>query len=303
MGNTLTNLAGGVIEIGKSEFLLYLVIAFVIAVLFYTLRTIGLYSLAKKQNVKNIFLVFIPFAWIYIACKLIKNERFFNKPYQNLALIFCILFTVTGVLNLVYQILLYFPLFQYLVIDNQVAKLVLDETVSIVGLKEYFEGAGIFIDENYLPYGNALDLVNKALEIIGSVSGILDLASTIITVFLYIAIFKTYWPQHYTLVSLICIFTNLFPVFIFVIRKKEPVNFNDYMRSRYNSYANQYQNPYQNPYSNNYSNGQGDNGNYNGYNNYNPNYNTQRPDAPFNDFADENSKQPEKPFEDFDKHE
>ena len=236
----------------------------------YALRSVGLFVLAKKQGIKNYGLAFVPFVWIYIACKLVGKARFFNKPIENLALIFTIVFAVSEFLTFAYNFIIYFPLFEYVVFHG--GKVVIGSAVQASEMLKYIslsDGTGIFTAKQILPFGLSIPTVRVVLDVIYYLSGIFDIASIFITVTVYINLFRKFWPQHYMLASLLSIFLGLFPIFVFVIRNKPAVNWADYMRSRYGAYGNPYGNQYNNPYNN---------GGYNGANGA-PNGQT-----PFEDF-------------------
>jgi hypothetical protein len=105
----------------------------------------------------------------------------------------------------------------------------------------------------------------------------------------YIALFRKFWPQHYVLATVLSVL-GLFAPFVFAIRKKNAVNFSEYMRSRYNMYYTPYGNPYGrppygNPYGNPYAN---------------PNAEQQTPpEHPFSEFAERGEANPGDPFEEF----
>lgn len=274
---------------------LWMVIAFTIAVelVFYVFRSIGVYTLAKRQKLKKAWFAFVPCLWLYTVCKLLKKQKFFGKPYEKMAIWLCLIFTVTQILNLVYQILIYFPIFDYVLFQGKTVYFSLNEMGD--GFTPYRIVPGVYFEEGTVDLF-ALQSLAKVLNLLGYVTPLFDLATTVITVFTYIALFRTYWPQHYTVISILCIFLDLFPIFVFVIRKKNPINFNDYMRSRFGSYARSY-GPYGNPYGNPY----GQNGGQNSQANGNPygNASQSRPDNPFEEFAGKGEKKPEDPFEEF----
>ena len=89
-------------------------IAVAITLALYVLRSIGLFVLAKRQNVKHAFLAWIPLVWFYILCKLIGKSRLFNMPYEKVALWLCLIFAVSELLTIAVNFILFFPLFQYL---------------------------------------------------------------------------------------------------------------------------------------------------------------------------------------------
>jgi hypothetical protein len=269
------------------QILIYCGIILAITLVFYLLRSFGLYSLAKKNNVANSWLAFIPFFWMYIACKLIKQGNFFNKPFTQLALILAIVFTVAEVVALAIQVISYFPLFEYVFIHKKTIYLSVDELSTVTGFREYFEGGGILVEENFIPYGEFLVLMNNILSVLSTVSAILSIAGTIIEVFVYINLFKNYWPQNYTLASILSIFIGLFPVLVFVIRNKKAIDFNEYIRSRYGArYGAPYNtyNPYGNPY-----NPYGQNGGQNQASGSQDPYANFKPEEPFSEFNNDNN--------------
>jgi hypothetical protein len=114
-----------------------------------------------------------------------------------------------------------------------------------------------------------------------------DLATIIIEVTLYINLFKRFWPKHFVLASILSIFVGLFAPLVFAIRKKDPVNYIDYLRSRYSYY------PYGMPYGNNQYGGpqnRGENG---------PVHRPDVPDYPFEEFAERGDVDPGEPFGEF----
>ena len=114
--------------------------------------------------------------------------------------------------------------------------------------------------------------VAKAYDILGTISSVLSFIEIFITVTLYFNLFKKYWPERHAVAAILSIF-GLFPVFVFVIRNKQPVDYQAWARARYNAYmAN---NPYARP---NFMNGQ-----------QNPFGANQNADAsPFKDFENKN---------------
>ena len=293
MTNLLTSLFSvsiSVPEIGTAPVKMGLIwaglgISLAVFLALYALRSVGLFVLAKRQRVKKYGLSFVPFVWIYVACKLVGKARFFNKPIEKLALIFTIIFAVSEFLTFAYNFIIYFPLFEYLVFHGgEVVIGTLAET-SEMGIYLSIDGdINIYTAKQIVPFGVNVITIRKILDVIYYVSGILDIASIIITVTVYINLFRKFWPQHYMLASLISIFLGLFPIFVFVIRNKSAVNWADYMRSRYGAYGNPYGNPYNNPYNN-----QG-NGAPNGQSPFSDF--EKKKEEPFKDFEDKNKKDP-----------
>ena len=262
--------------------LVWLTVGLVLAVVlaFYLLRSFAVWKLAKKQQLDKAFLAWIPLVWIYLACKLVGKSRIFGGTFEKFALLFTIIFTLAGLMKLAYEFFAYFPIVGNFLAGNEMFIFITDASVSggIVkptGYKEIVEGLGIYGKEGQFvdPYIRA----GLNLKVFYYAGLILDLASKVITVSLYIQIFKKYWPQHFILASVLS-FMGLFPVFAFVIRNKQPIDYNEYMRNRYRGYfANG------NPYG-----GQ--------YRNQPP---KDVPPTPFEEFADKDEIDPGDPFAEF----
>ncbi len=252
----------------------------------YLLRSIGLYVLAKRQGVKKAYLAWIPGVWLFVVCKLLGNARIFNQPVQSLAVLMTVVFSIAEFLTFVYSFLLYFPLFDYAIISGQTLYIGTKGQFSeLVGYMSLDNGLGVYVQKQINPFGMGVATLSKILTILDYVSALFDLASIFITISLYFALFRKYWPQHYMLASLLSIFLGLFPIFMFVIRKKNPIDYNAYLRARYGAY----QNPYGNPYSG-YGSPYGTQGGYS---------RPQEPDSPFEEFDKKKNKKPEEPFEEF----
>ncbi|MBO5068176.1 MAG: hypothetical protein J6C62_07240 [Clostridia bacterium] len=255
---------------------------------FYVLRSIGVYVLAKRQGIKCKVLAWIPCLWFYVVCKLVGKSRFFGKPIENLALLFVIIFSLSQLFGFVQSFLVNFPLVGNFLQGREILFAQSGLDLEAQGFFEY--SSGMYVTNDFVnPYGmGGIQTVNLILSIIGYVSMFVDLAEIVITISVYFALFRKFWPQHHVLASLLTIFLGLFAPFVFVIRKKEPVNYMEYLRSRYNynPYSNPYGNPYNNPnsYNNPYNNGQSA---------------PKRPEHPFSEFAEKDEVDPGNPFSEF----
>lgn len=263
------------------------VLAIAVLIAFYVLRSIGLYALAKRQKIANAFLAWIPLVWMYTACKIIGKIKIFGKTFEKLAVIFCVIFAVAELLTFVQNFMVYFP-----IVGNYLA----GREIVIAGNADFLKEGyvawtdGIYYnDANFVnPYGDSIFTVNKILNVIYYVSMIFDLASIFVVVTVYINLFRKFWPQHYVLASVLSILLGLFAPFVFAIRKKEPVDYMEYIRSRYNYY-----NPY-GPYG-----GPGPYGRGNPYGPYGNNVHAQPPEHPFEEFAEKGEVDPGDPFGEF----
>ena len=259
-----------------------------VTLVFYLLRSIGLFTLAKRKGIKHAFVAWIPCFWMYIACKLIGKARFFGKPMEKIAVWLAIIFTVSELITLVTEFLIYFPVVGNFLVGREICI-----AGSSAGLKAGFEEwtTGIFVGPDFVnPYGAATFTLQKVLDLLSYLGLFFDIASIVITVSVYINLFRSYWPQHHVLATLMSLFLGLFAPFVFAIRKKEPISYLDYMRSRYNY------NPYGNPYNNNpYNN--------NPYGNQYGAPQDRPPEHPFSEFAERGEVDPGDPFKEFDQKE
>lgn len=251
---------------GGSLIAIFLIVA-AFYLTFYVLRSIGLYKLAKSQGVKNAFLAWIPGVWMFTACKIIGKSRFFGFTMEKAAVWICVVFSCAAIFPLVYQ---GFSLVPYGV------KLLQGEEFELI-----FTSSGNNINPQ-LVYSNGLAIFLNILYIFSRVFGI---AEIFITVSVYIALFRKFWPEHYIL-SAVLSFFGIFPIMVFAIRNRKAVDFNEYIRNRY--YGAGYT-----PYGNRYY---GQNGNQN--NTYGTPYgnSSDNKDEPFDEF----SNRPEEPFSEFD---
>lgn len=251
-------------------------ISLAISLVLYILRSIGIYTLSRRNGVKSARLAWIPFLWIYPTCKLIGNIRIFGRPIRNAATLFTVIFTVCGVLSFAYNVATYIPLIGYYLqggtvyMGGKVAG-----TIRYLG--DYYVDAQKFIN----PFNGSLAMV---MNIVYYVIDILDIANIFITITIYFDLFRKFWPEHYILAAIASIF-GLFDIFVFIIRKKQPIDYADYVRRRYG-----------NPYGpNGYYGRQG------GYGQgYNQGYGSQSNGTQGQPNQEEKTQKPENPFPEFD---
>ena len=279
-------------QVGSTEVLIYFLISLAVAITFYLLRSIGLYVLAKNRSFKYAFVSFIPLAWFFVACKLVGEARFFNKPIEKLAIILTIIYGVSTFITFAVETIAYYP-----IVGNMLAG---NGSWAIGACPEGYYNYDLLVQGIYHrgefanPYGASLINIGKVLVVLDDINLILGLASIIVEVTVYMGLFRKYIPQHYILFMFLSILFGIFAPLVFAIRKRQPIKYSDYLRSRYSAhggYGNPYGNPYNNPYNNPNNNG------YNG-NGYNGGYQAQ-PKAPFEEFSGKGERDPGDPFEEF----
>ena len=188
------------------EAIISLAVILAVLVTFYVLKSYAIYKLAKNHGIDNAFLAWIPFAWIYIPCVLVKEFLFFGTPYGKIALPICIIFCVYGGLSIVFNVFYFLP------------------------------------DVVYLASGREVIYTNLAITLLEKVElimALLGLAKTIVEINLYIVLFRKFWPQYYIVVSVLSIF-GLFPIMVFLIRNKVVMSFEQYVRSMNSTSNNTY---------------------------------------------------------------
>lgn len=255
-----------------------LVIALLFIVAFYLLRAFGLYVMAKRNEDEKIrkdsYLAFIPFFWVFIAAKLAGNISLFGSRSKSIALIIAILFTVSGIVDLAYNVYCYYPLIKYFLQGNTV----------YINLLDYTSGFSYYFDDRFvLEYDLGISLSDgliNALTIISNIFYLLKYIAEIGMVFIYIEIFRKYWPKHVWAGSIFSIF-GLFPIFVFAVRKNNPVKYSEYI---YNQYRSTYDNI------NNLNNERNNDDPFSDFNktqNYDFNNKNSSDDDPFSEFNDD----------------
>ena len=251
------------------------VVPLLVTLLFYVLRSVGLFTLAKRKGLKNVWLSWIPCGWIYIACMLVGETRVFGISFKKAALWLAIIFAVGELLSLVYDFIKWFPYVAYFFAGGEI-------TIKNTASGSFIIPGNDF--NNFFPNVETL-----GFGIMNTFSSVCGVIVSIATIFLYINIFRKYYPQHYIIASVFS-FLGLFGPFVFSIRNRKETKYSDYIRARYgNMYG-----PYSNPY-----NGDPNDPRY-GDPRYGQNYREERPpETPFKDFAERGDVDPGDPFSEF----
>lgn len=264
-----TNTGTSAYSMSKSAILATTLVMLAIYITFYVLRSIGIYKLAKGQGVKKAFFAWIPCLWMFTACKVIGQTRFFGTTAEKVAVWACVLFSVAVIVPFIAEFLRFFPYVAYYL---EGGTLTLDISQGIV-----LSAGSDFVNNFDTP------AINTIIKILSAFGYILRFAEIFITVSVYIALFRKFWPEHYILAAVLSFF-GLFGIFAFAIRNKKAVDFNEYIRRRY--YGAGFT-----PYGNRYY-GQGGNG----YNGSSAPHGESDDKEPFGEFSDK----PEEPFGEFD---
>ncbi len=271
---------GQSVELSTVAIIIIAIFALALVIGFYLLRSFGVYKLAKNNGIDKAYLAFIPGVWIYTACLLVKEARFFRTSMGKVALIFTIIFSIGVIGNFIIDVIIYTPLVTYYLGGmDKGAKIIISSLESISGYSQYIDGVFVLSENFKFPFSDGFLSFLYVLQYITSITFYLG---EVIAIFVYFALFRKFWPEYHVLVAILSAF-GLFPPFVFAIRNKTAINYNDYVRARMGQY-------------NNYGNN-----NYNG-SNYGGGYSS--PKDPFDDLgADESSSRKiddDDPFDDFD---
>lgn len=261
-----------------------LAIYLVLLVGFYLLRSIGLFTLAKRNGrFKGDWTVWVPFAWVYGASKLAGDVYLFGKKISAFPLIILIVSLTTGICSLTVKFAYYLPMVAYYFQGGEV---LLSNTTEFFPIGSYYISSAlayICVPNINFPYSPAIWTL---LDVLYYVQSALSIAQLVLMVFMLSAFFRSYLPGHY-LVATIFSVLGLFPPFAFAVRKNTKIDYNEYVRAQYIAfYGNQP--PHQN--------GNGYN-NYNNYNNYGNTYT--RSDITSADPFSEFEEKKEEPFSEF----
>lgn len=171
--------------------LITIAICLAVVFAFYLLRSIGLYTLAKRNDVKRAWISFIPAVWMYVATKLIKEQRFFGKPYEKFAVWFAVIAGVAQALSFAFYFLVYFPLVGYFFSGGTIYfGGVIPEQVNTLGLMEFWHGDFYVLESNFqYPYVNLFGMI-EAINIIAKISNVLDIFYILIEVNVFFALFR-----------------------------------------------------------------------------------------------------------------
>ncbi len=278
-------------DLTNMQIILTVALSAVAVIVLYIFRSIGLFVMAKRAKLKHVILAWIPIFWTITACQLIgKKTKFFGKPFPKMAWLFCLVIGLNELILFLTDFIVYFPLIGNFFAGREIAILMFpasaEELASLTqGLTEYWGISGIYHGQDFVnPYGDFHYIFQSVATIFNMLSGIFSFASVFAVITIYVNLFRRYWPQHHVLATILSAL-GIFGPFVFAVRKREPVEYIDYLRSRYQTYGNPY-GPYGNPY--------GGQGGYYG----NPQA-PRQPEHPFKDFAERGEVDPGDPFEEF----
>lgn len=199
--------SNGVVINEELLLLLTLSCSVAVTVVTFVLKGIGLYTIAKRENVKKPYYAFIPFLSFYLLGKIVGGVKIFGYRVKNVGLITMITMLLYYVTAAVYD--------GFMCYEN------------IVGL--FTTGKlGSVIDK----YGSVW--IDVVLSVLMTVS---RLVYVVFGIFMIFTFFLYYGGKYQLLFSLLSIFFDpLFGIFVFALRKKERFDYGNYMKMRFDSY-------------------------------------------------------------------
>ena len=212
---------------------IFLVCGFAIAIslAFYLLRSIGLFTMAKKENLKCAYVAFIPIAWIYVATKLSGTITFFGKKFKNFAYVALAIMLVADLTFIFVNCVIYVPVIGYYLQGGEVAIAVPGEGLP-GNFVEYGITSGIYLGNNFLNPYVEMGWIIKVASICSVIYRIFEIVQIILLVMIYIGLFRSYMPEHNFIGSMLSVL-GFFPIMVFIVRNKKPVNFEEYIRAKF----------------------------------------------------------------------
>lgn len=220
-------------------------IGFFIWLTFFTLQAFGLYTMAKKQGLKHKWMAFLPFLNILCMGRIAGDCRFFNRKLKNAGtytMVAQIFASITALLFIAAEFYMYTTY---------------GEPIEVPAEDFYSNG--------YYYWPNVTDKLGKlAVWYMTDGTFLLSIFGLIYEIFmlvLVIAILKKYIPKYYFGLSVLTLFLPMSRCIIFfVVRGREPIDYEAMMRAkreaymrRQQQYYGQYGDPYNRPYGNPHS--------------------------------------------------
>lgn len=213
-----------------------LIVAGGLFLVLFVLQGIGIYTMAKRRGMKKKFLAFVPFANLYYIGKLV-GECIVCGQRMKRAGLYAMIAEIIGATVFIASILT--ELYLYTTVGEPI-----------------LDGFG-YPDWSGMGLTGTSYALAKINEICNYVVMILVLVESIMVLLLMAGLFKKYSPGNYFMLGVIIAFIPVARyILIFVLRNRQPVDYEAYIRARreaymrqqqqyYNTYGRGYSNPYQ----------------------------------------------------------
>ncbi len=210
----------------KTATLVGLFVGFGVWLALFLLQGFGLYAMAKRRNMPKKWLAFMPFANIYYTGKIVGECQFFGHKMKNVGLYTMIGQIVCTVLSAGFIFAETYLAANYVPTETQ------EGLLQWVGLTGFARGVNTFYEWSqllvYIP----------------------TLITQILLLILMTGLLRKYSPSNQTFLSLLVFFVPLSRfIVVFVMRNREPFDYEAYMRRRQEEYMRRQQ-QYYNTYGN-----------------------------------------------------
>ncbi len=197
-------------------------------VLLFLLQGVGIYVIAKKQNMHAKVLAFVPFANIFYLGKIVGDCQFFGQRMKRAGLYTMISQILTTILTAAY---------------------IFAEIYLIWNFTPHVSESGVMYWVGLTGFDGA---VNAFYEIGAYLMSLFSLVTQILLIILMVGFFKKYSPANYRFLGILLFFVPMARfICIFALRNREPFDYEAYMRRQREAYMHrqqQYYNTYGNPY-------------------------------------------------------
>jgi hypothetical protein len=222
----------------------------VVEVVTFILMALGIYTMAKRQNLNKKWLAFIPFFNFILLGRVLGSAIVWGKKIKNVGL----WVTITSLISTVFNLFLNYG--YYLVIIQKIFNVT------------------VYFDTNSFWYllATGKGVVYNVLSIVSFVP---DLAYIFFEVSLIFMVFRMYAPERSLLYSLASVFIEpFFGILLFMVRNRKRHSRDEFIQHRTYTY-----NPFNNPYG----------GFENNRNNQQNQPNQKSVEDPFPEFSDKNA--------------
>jgi hypothetical protein len=249
-------------------------IAFALWLAAFILQGVGLHTMAKRAGLPKPWLAFVPFAHVMLVGKLAGDVSFFGHRIRRLGFYTMLLEIVAAIFYVFVSVAMYVLFVQ----NGEAMEIRIIDHVTHIGWST-------------LPA--AAQGWQKFYEISNYVVDLLSLVHAIVLLLLYMGFYKRYAYRNHFLLSIAGIFIPFFHhVAVFVIRKRDRIDYEAIMRARQEAFRAQQQqrqnNPWQGGYGGTYGNPYG-----NPYGSQSSNSSPsgespqeKKPEDPFGEFSD-----------------
>lgn len=182
----------------------------------------GLYRMGKKRKIGKYFMAFIPLVNMLYAGKLAGDGEFFGQKMKHIGVFVMVtrtLLFLVGAFTIFVETSLYMN-YVPTVMNNTLIFLKTNGSEPTGKLARFFIG-----------YDNISTMLLSILE----------LAYTVLLFILASSLFRQYAPSSSMFLAFLSLFIPVsFPIVVFVLRNKKPINYAEYIRKKREAYYNRY---------------------------------------------------------------